>query len=168
VASSLEERSAVNEGARGPGASEVPTAPDEIRAAFEAAEIPEKPAPIGGDERDVARVRWPDAVIDETAPTMSYQAAASVTITAPTWALATAAFRLQAAYDSGKVDDVDDAEYYVRDFLNDCVFTDVTWRTPGGADAVDAILEAVEVPGSGDTINTPQCDCGGVVDDSRE
>jgi hypothetical protein len=127
------------------GAGEVPTTDAAIRAAFDDAGIPAVETPPGSDAREVAHVRWPAAVIGETTPDVHHQADVSVTITVPPWALAVAADRLEAAADGGKVADPTDARGYIRDYLADCLHLDVSWRTPAGADAVDAVLEALDV-----------------------
>jgi hypothetical protein len=137
-----------------PGAGEVPTDAAAIRRAFDAAgvatvdaddvlaELPSRPP-----ARDVARIRWPPAVCDgATVPDPHYTPPrVTVPITVPAWALATAAHRFRDAVDRGRVDDPADAEHRVRDVLHDCTNLWLDYRTPGGADAVDAILATVDL-----------------------
>lgn len=137
-----------------PGAGEVPTDAAAIRRAFDAAGVAIVDAadvlaalPSRPTAREVARVRWPAAVCDgPTVPDPHYTPPrATVRLEVPPWALATAADRLRDAVDRGRVDDRADAAYRVRDVLADCTNLWLDYRTPGGADAVDAILATVDL-----------------------
>jgi hypothetical protein len=134
------------------GGSEVPTTPEAIRDAFTEGGVPFVDD-VDPRDRELARVRWPPAVVGDRIPDRHYQGAAAVQVDVPRWVLATAAYRLEAAAADG-LESRSDARFQVVDAFAEAVNLDVTYRTPSGADAVEAVLEAVDVSGAGSGTDT--------------
>jgi hypothetical protein len=147
-----------------PGGDEVPTEPAAIRRAFDEAAIPFVDADAEIDVRgktvpakELVRNRWPAAVRGERVPDPHYHHRQPVlTLEVPPWALAAVAEQVETSIAAGRIDDRADAEAYVVGFIDDCLEPQLRYRTPGGADAIDAVLAAVGLDEERDADDEPE------------